>query len=92
MARGLRRGDGGRHLLTFHPRGGSGSSQVFPDDDWLSFHMRQNGHAAEWNGRYELTRVDHDRTPPKPVIDSEPLYEDHPLSFNATDVASGGDA
>ena len=45
--------------------------------------MRQNGHVIEWNGRYELTKKDYDRTPVKPVIDGEPLYEDHPVSFNA---------
>jgi len=51
MARGLRAGDGGAHLMTFHPPGGRGSSAWFPSDDWLDFHMRQNGHAAEFTGR-----------------------------------------
>ena len=45
--------------------------------------MRQNGHVAEYTGRYDQTRVDYDRTPAKPVIDGEPIYEDHPVSFNA---------
>jgi hypothetical protein len=27
--------------------------------------------------------VDYDRTPVKPVIDGEPIYEDHPVSFDA---------
>ena len=30
MARGLRKGDGGAHLMTFHPPGGHGSSAVVP--------------------------------------------------------------
>ena len=83
MARGLREGDGGTHLMTLHPPGGAGSSQWFHDDDWLDFNMRQNGHVAEFTGRYDNTRRDYDRTPVKPVLDGEPIYEDHPVSFNA---------
>ena len=83
MAHGLRKGDDGSHLMTLHPPGGSGSSKWFHDDDWLDFNMRQNGHVAEFNGRYDQTRVDYDRTPIKPVLDGEPLYEDHPVSFDA---------
>ena len=83
MARGLRRGDGGTHLVTLHPCGGCGSSQWFQADDTLDFNMRQNGHQAEFTGRYDQTRVDYDRTPVKPVLDGEPIYEDHPVSFDA---------
>ena len=82
-ARGLRAGDGGAHLITFHPTGGQGSAQYFHDADWLDFNMRQNGHTPEYTGRYDQTRVDYDRTPIKPVLDGEPIYEDHPVSFNA---------
>jgi hypothetical protein len=83
MARGLRKGDGGNHLITLHPPGGNGSSTWFHNDDWLDFNMRQNGHAAEFTGHYDQTRADYDRTPVKPVIDGEPIYEDHPVSFDA---------
>ncbi|MFO0959208.1 MAG: DUF4038 domain-containing protein [Isosphaeraceae bacterium] len=83
MARGLRKGDGGRHLITFHPPGANGSSTWFHDEDWLDFNMRQNGHANEFSGRYSKTRDDHDRRPARPVIDGEPIYEDHPVSFDA---------
>jgi hypothetical protein len=83
MARGLRKGDGGAHLITFHPTGGNGSAEPFHGEEWLDFNMRQNGHAAEFTGRYDKTRVDYDRTPVKPVIDGEPIYEGHPVSFKA---------
>ncbi len=83
MAKGLRAGDGGNHLMTFHPTGAAGSSQWFHEDDWLDFNMRQNGHVAEYTGRYSQTRADYDRTPAKPVLDGEPIYEDHPVSFDA---------
>jgi hypothetical protein len=83
MARGLRAGDGGAHLITFHPPGAQTSSTWFHDEEWLDFNMRQNGHSTEFTGRYELTRADYDRTPTKPVLDGEPIYEDHPVSFDA---------
>ena len=86
MARGLRKGDRGKHLMTLHPPGGNGSSTWFHDDDWLDFNMRQNGHAAEFTGRYDQTRKDYDRTPTKPVLDGEPIYEDHPVSFKAKEL------
>lgn len=81
MARGIRKGDGGRHLITFHPRGGQGSAQYFHDEDWLDFNMRQNGHIVKFNEGYQNTRADYDRTPIKPVLDGEPIYEDHPVRF-----------
>jgi hypothetical protein len=83
MALGLRKGDGGAHLQTFHPTGGSGSAQYFHDSPWLDFNMRQNGHVTEFTGRYDQTRTDYHRTPVKPVLDGEPIYEDHPVSFDA---------
>jgi hypothetical protein len=83
MARGLREADGGAHLITFHPPGGRGSAEWFHDEDWLDFNMRQNGHVPEFTGRYEKIRADYDRQPHKPVIDGEPIYEDHPVSFDA---------
>lgn len=82
MARGLRRGDGGAHLITFHPMGGQGSAQVFHGEDWLDFNMRQNGHQLEFTGRYDQTKADYDRSPVKPVLDAEPVYEDHPVAFD----------
>ncbi|MDF3057569.1 MAG: putative endoglucanase [Rariglobus sp.] len=84
MGAGLRRGDGGAHLITFHPWGGTGSAEWFHGERFIDFNMRQNGHEPT-HARYAKTRVDYDRTPVVPVIDSEPLYEDHPLSFAAAD-------
>jgi hypothetical protein len=83
MARGLRSGDGGAHLITLHPPGGNSSSTWFQAEEWLDFNMRQNGHVAEFTGRYDQTRADYDRTPTKPVLDGEPIYEDHPVAFDA---------
>jgi hypothetical protein len=86
MAHGLAAGDGGAHLITFHPRGGGGSADYFHNDDWLDFNMRQNGHNAKFNEGFQNTRADYDRMPVKPVIDGEPIYEDHPVSFRADNL------
>lgn len=83
MAAGLQRGDGGRHLRTFHTQGACGSSAYFHKEDWLDFNFRQNGHAVDYTGRYDETRADYDRTPVKPVLDGEPVYEDIGIDFNA---------
>jgi len=87
LGQGLRAGDEGGHLMTFHPRGGddqiSTSTKVFPNDDpLLDFNMRQNGH---FNGTATWSRVasDYALFPVKPVIDGEPIYEDHPIGFEA---------
>lgn len=87
MAKGLRAGDDGAHLITLHPRGGGGSADAFPNDDpTLDFNLRQNGHGTEYTGHYDKTLADYRRAPPKPVIDGEPIYEDHPVSFNAKNL------
>ena len=82
MAEGLTEGDGGFHLKSFHPSGGSGSSQYFHNADWLDFNMRQNGHSISYTERYYKTFEDYQLQPRKPVIDAEPVYEDHPINFN----------
>lgn len=84
MSAGLKEGDGGAHLMTFHPTGGQGSSAVFHHDNWLDFNMRQNGHGVDF-GSYAATKRDNDLKPTKPVLDGEPVYEDHPVAFKANE-------
>ena len=82
FAAGIKAGDGGRHLFTFHPWGGGASSEHFHKSDWLSFNFRQNGHEIDYP-RYSGTLKDWERTDPvKPVIDGEPVYEGHPIAFD----------
>lgn len=87
LAEGLRAGDSGTHLVTFHPRGGddvvSTSAHPFPNaDPLLDFNMRQNGH-GDHTKIWQRIADDYAREPVKPVIDGEPLYEDHPIGFDA---------
>lgn len=80
MAAGLRAGDGGRHLMTFHPTGGRTSAEWFHTDDWLAFNMLQSGHGRD-RANYDRIAADYKRQPPKPCLDGEPGYEDHPIDF-----------
>lgn len=81
MAQGLQEGDGGCHLITYHPGGAWGSADFFHNDEWLSFNTRENGHNCTYEV-YANTLRQYHYQPAKPIIDSEPLYEDHPMAFN----------
>jgi hypothetical protein len=81
MAEGLRSGDGGKHLITFHPGGEKSSGEWFHNEDWLDFNTYQSSHARHFNNVYDFATRDYQLNPPKPTIDSEPAYEDIPLRF-----------
>src|SRR5690606_19026449 len=83
MAAGLKEGDEGRHLMTFHPTGGHSSSYHVHDEEWLDFNMIQSGHGKVNNENYKMITDDYDRLPVKPTFDAEPCYEDHPIGFKA---------
>ena len=74
LARGLAEGDGGTHLMTYHPRGGGASSTWFHKDAWLDLNMIQSGHSRH-NRNYEMIAKDYGLKPVKPVVDGEPGYE-----------------
>jgi hypothetical protein len=77
MARGLKDGSGGSHLVSYHGAGGSTSSTWFHKDDWLDFNSIQSGHG--WAARtYRLVTLDYGLSPAKPTVDMEPPYENHP--------------
>ena len=80
MAEGLASGDGGAHLMTFHPSGGRTSADPFGAAPWLDFNMIQSGHNYN-NANYKAIAADHARSPAKPALDGEPGYEDHPAGF-----------
>ncbi len=80
-------------LMSFHPRGGATSSTWFHNDPWLDFNMQQNGHGLPAQARsWEKVAKDYALTPVKPVLDGEPLYEDHPLAFRAKELGYSFDA
>lgn len=82
MARGIKSADEG-HLMTFHPSGESSSATWFHESDWLDFNMVQTGHAQRSYAIYKRLFVpDYNRVPPKPIIDGEPRYENHPVNWD----------
>jgi len=81
MADGLRAGDGGAHLMTYHPQGDQSSGQYFHADGWLAFDMFQSGHGSRDKANHRMVETDRARVPAKPVLDGEPRYEDHPIDW-----------
>ena len=93
MANGIAEGVGGydKCLMTFHPQPNNledgGSSKWFHNDAWLDFNMLQTGHCRE-NNIWDRIDLVYNLTSVKPVVDGEPLYEDHPVCFNANDLGT----
>jgi len=84
MAKGLRAGDKGRHLITYHPGGGKSSSDGFANaDSPLDFNMMQSGHGSRHFANYAMIEKDYALKPLKPTVDGEARYEDHPVIFKA---------
>lgn len=79
MAEGIKAGDGGRHLITYHST--ITSADPFHNDPWLSFNMIQSGHSKIDLANYDMIAKDYARNPAKPVLDGEPRYEDHPVNW-----------
>lgn len=85
------------HLMTFHPRGRTISTDWFNQASWLDFHMFQSGH-RRYNQRNnnadypipEDTEEDSWRyverslaqTPIRPIVDGEPSYEAIPIGLH----------
>lgn len=76
LATGLRRGDGGAHLVTYHPCGWRSSAQFFHAEEWLDFNMIETW--TEWPKVYPAVTSDCLLAPRKPVVLGEGAYEDGP--------------
>ncbi|MFC6099349.1 glycoside hydrolase family 140 protein [Olivibacter domesticus] len=82
------------HLITFHPRGRTTSSEWFHEEPWLDFNMFQSGHrrydqdtsADETNhygeDNWRFVQGDYQLKPTKPTIDGEPSYEGIPQGLH----------
>ena len=81
LAEGLRAGDLGHHLITFHPVGPADSSEMLNDAPWLDFNMYQSSHAGRDldNGFY--AEQDRKLKPLRPTLDGENRYEEIPVGF-----------
>jgi hypothetical protein len=81
LASGLREGDGGAHLMTYHPRGPGLSSAALHAAPWLDFNMFQSSHGARDHDNGLFAAHDYALQPPKPTLDGEPRYETVPVGF-----------
>lgn len=80
MAEGLREGDGGAHLITWHPPGGRSSSWHMGAEPWIDFHMEQACHNRDDVSRRHY-QLDRELFPRRPYVNGEPPYEEHPCAF-----------
>jgi hypothetical protein len=80
MARGIQAAMPLKAFMTYHPRGGHSSSAYFHYSEWLDMNMWQSGHVDEDAPNWDMITEDYHRIPPKPVLDGEPCYEDHPIN------------
>lgn len=92
------------HLITFHPRGRTSSSEWFHKESWLDFNMFQSGHRTyaqdtsrneknhfgEDNWRY--VSIDYNLQPVKPTLDGEPSYENIPYGLHDSLLPRWNDA
>jgi hypothetical protein len=76
LAGGLRDGDGGSHLITYHPVGWGSSSQFFHSRPWLDFNLVQTW--SYWDRCHEACITDLLLRPTKPVLIGEGAYEQEP--------------
>jgi len=76
LAAGLRVGDGGAHLISYHPCGERSSAQFFHTENWLDFNMIETWTA--WSRVYPSIQTDTILSPIKPVVLAEGAYEDGP--------------
>ena len=88
QARGIAIGTSGSEdyskcTITYHPCGYQTSSTWFHNDEWLDFNMQQNGHG--YDNVWDRMSKDYNLTPPKPVLDGEPTYDEHWLNFKKED-------
>ncbi|GAB4191048.1 MAG: glycoside hydrolase family 140 protein [Roseiflexaceae bacterium] len=77
MASGLR--ESSEALICYHPPGGLSSADWLHGEDWLDLHMLQSGHSERDAPTWELVGRGYALAPPKPILDAEPNYEDHPV-------------
>ncbi|MBE2213991.1 MAG: glycoside hydrolase family 140 protein [Opitutaceae bacterium] len=82
MATGLLEGTQGQALISYHPQGGAATTSVYlHHEPWLMLNSMQSGHGGGHDQPvWAWIERDFALTPAKPTFDSEPNYEDHPVS------------
>lgn len=88
MGLAIKKATNNKALITYHCQPNElGSAQWFRNESWFDFNMFQNGHCRDVTNYLKIFNA-YKALPLKPVIDGEPLYEDHPVCFNVTDLGT----
>ena len=88
MGTAIKKETGNKAIISFHPQPNQfGSAAYFPNDAWIDFHMFQTGHCRDANV-YDKIQSVYNMQPTKPVMDAEPIYEDHPVCFNVKELGT----
>ena len=82
LSKGIKDGDGGKHLQTYHPCGIHSTVEFSKDFPWLSFHSFQSGHASQNYPVWEMVTTALESKPQLPVLNMEPCYEYIGIGFN----------
>ena len=53
----MKKGDGGRHLMTLHPNGGHSSADWLHEEGWLDFNILQSGHDYNRDNYNRLVQI-----------------------------------
>ena len=81
FAAGIKEGEGPKHhLMTYHPNGAVSSSKWFQQESWLDMNSFQSSHGFRDIEAWKFVTHDLALQPPKPTLDMEPCYEDHPVN------------
>ncbi|RYU92129.1 DUF4038 domain-containing protein [Mucilaginibacter terrigena] len=88
MGKAIMKVTGNKAIITYHCQPNQlGSAEWFRNEDWFTFNMFQTGHCRD-TPVYDRINASYNATPTKPTIDGEPIYEDHPVCFNAKDLGT----
>lgn len=88
MGKAIMQATDNKAIITYHCQPNEqGSAEWFRNEDWFMFNMFQNGHCRDV-ANYDKILNSYNSKPTRPVIDGEPLYEDHPVCFNMQDLGT----
>ncbi|MGZ8525697.1 MAG: glycoside hydrolase family 140 protein, partial [Chitinophagaceae bacterium] len=88
MGNAIKKATADKAIISFHPQPNKlGSAEWFHHEKWLDFNMFQTGHCRDVEVYNKIEGV-YSMSPVKPVMDAEPIYEDHPVCFNVKDLGT----
>jgi len=88
MGNAIKQETNNKALISYHPQPNLlGSAEWFHNASWLDFNMFQTVHCRN-EVVYDKIQTVYNMQPIKPVMDAEPIYEDHPVCFNAKELGT----